>query len=350
MYTFTKQELDLEANRLFTKMSLLDCDPRRTKPLTWNDCRAMAELTLEINARKKDQNTIILAHSYVDPDIIYGVADHVGDSLQLSSIAKNLAAPKVLFVGVVFMAESTKLLSPTSTVWVPDRNSGCSLADSLTPEKLLLLKKQYPNAAVVSYINCNANIKALSDICVTSTNVYDIIAALPQKEILFVPDMLMAENVRTEMRARNIDKVIYTSDGTCLVHDKFSPDLIVDARKRFPGLKVVSHPECPKEITALSDYVGSTSGMMSYVKTTTAPYFMMLTECGLVSRLEIEAPEKNFIGSCKLCPFMKLNTLHKVLETLRNPKPEQEITLPLETMTLGAIALERMLEASKPKK
>jgi quinolinate synthase len=278
------------------------------------------------------------------------VADQVGDSFQLSSFAKKNFSPTVLFVGVVFMAESTKLLSPKSRVLVPDRESGCSLADSLKASQLEELKRRYPNAAVVSYINCNADIKALSDVCVTSTNVYDIVAALPQEEILFVPDRLMAENIRTEMRARGISKTIHASDGTCIVHDQFTTALIDEARQRFPGLRVVSHPECTAEVAAKSDFVGSTSAMMDYVKKTSSPYFMMLTECGLVSRLEVELPEKHFIGSCKLCPYMKLNTLQKILDTLRSPTPGQEITLPADVLAKGVAPLDRMLEmAGRPK-
>jgi quinolinate synthase len=197
---------------------------------------------------------------------------------------------------------------------------------------------------VVCYINSTAEVKAECDVCVTSSNVYKIVAAMPQKQILFVPDRLMADNIRVEMEKLGIDKEIVSSDGTCIVHDQFDPNLIAESRAKFPGLKVVSHPECTMDITALSDYVGSTGGMMEYVKKTEAPYFMMLTECGLVERIEVESPDKRFISGCKLCPFMKMNSLGKIRESLIAPRADQVIELEegLRLRALGAI--ERMFE------
>jgi quinolinate synthase len=346
---FTETQIKQEAQRLFQKLGTLDCDPRRKQPWTIAEFENLAPLTLEINALKAERKATIMAHSYVDPEIIYAVADHVGDSYYLSVMAQKNKSSLVIFAGVIFMAESTKLLSPNSRVYVPDLRSGCSLADSLTGAQLRELKKQYPNAATVSYVNCNADVKAESDVCVTSTNVYDIVSKLPQKEILFVPDRLMAENIRVDLRARGIDKIIYTSDGTCEVHDRFTSEIIHDARKKFSNLKVVSHPECTLDITQNSDFVGSTSAMMKYVKETEADYFMILSECGLVSRLEVEAPEKRFVASCKLCPYMKLNTLEKIRDTLRDLPAEQEITVPEPTLSLGVKALERMIELTETK-
>jgi len=344
---FDKPILEAEADRLFKQLATVECDPRNGT-WSWERCLSIAPLTLEINALKRQKQATIMVHSYVDPEIIYGVGDHVGDSYYLSCMAQRNKSPIVIFAGVVFMAESTKLLSPQSKVYVPDIHSGCSLADSLTASQLRTLKKQYPEAATVSYVNCNADIKAESDVCVTSTNVYNIIAKLPHHEILFVPDKLMAENIRVELRRRGVDKIIHTSDGTCLVHDQFTPDLIDDARRRFPGLKVVSHPECTLEITSKSDFVGSTGAMMDYVRKSNAPYYMMLTECGLVSRLEVENPEKHFIGSCKLCPYMKLNSLEKIRNTLRDLPTEQEILVPNDILLKGVKALEKMIEMSQP--
>jgi quinolinate synthase len=245
------------------------------------------------------------------------------------------------------MAETAKIVNPHATVVVPDRQSGCSLADSLTVEQLRELKARYPGTPVVCYINCNADIKAESDVCVTSTNVYDIIAQLPQQRILFVPDRLMAENIRAEMRTRGIDKEILTSDGTCLVHDQFSADLIDEARQRYPGLQVVAHPECLPEIVEQSDFVGSTNAMMSYVRETDAPYYMMLTECGLVSRLEVEEPEKRFIGSCRICPYMKLNSLEKIRDVLVRPKANQIIDLDEEVRLKAERSIQRMFELTE---
>jgi len=336
-------EIEVEADRLLCSLMHVECDPRGR---TWNleTCREIAPLTLEINRLKKEKNAVILTHSYVEPEIIYGVGDFKGDSYHLSLMAKQAKAQIIVFVGVVFMAETAKILSPEATVVVPDRGSGCSLADSIDGDGVRKLKALYPDATVVCYINSTADVKAESDVCVTSGNVYAIVQKLPARRILFVPDRLMAENVRTEMKARGVDKEIISSDGTCMVHDQFTPAQIAEARAQFPGLKVVAHPECTEEVAALADYVGSTGGMMKYVKTTPAPYFLMLTECGLVGRLEVEAPEKTFIGGCRLCPYMKLNSLEKVRDALLAPRPDQIVTLDEGLRLRAARCIDRMFE------
>ncbi|MDP3069761.1 MAG: quinolinate synthase NadA [Opitutaceae bacterium] len=338
-------EIEAEADRLLRALLHVDCDPRGK---TWNyeACRAIAPLTLEINRLKKEKDAVILAHSYVEPEIIYGVGDFKGDSYFLSLAAKQARAKVIVFAGVVFMAETAKILSPDATVVVPDRGSGCSLADSIDGDGVRKLKALYPDATVVCYINSTADVKAESDVCVTSGNVYHIIENLPARRILFVPDRLMGQNVRDELRRRGVDKEIITSDGTCLVHDQFSVADIAAARAQFPGLKVVSHPECTPEVAAVSDFVGSTGAMMKYVKTTGAPYYLMLTECGLVGRLQVEAPEKNFIGGCRLCPYMKLNSLEKVRDALKSPRPDQIITLDEDVRRRAARCIERMFELS----
>jgi len=336
-------EIEAEADRLLCSLMHVECDPRGR---TWNleTCREIAPLTLEINRLKKEKNAVILTHSYVEPEIIYGVGDFKGDSFHLSLMAKQAKAQIIVFVGVVFMAETAKILSPEATVVVPDRGSGCSLADSIDGDGVRKLKALYPDATVVCYINSTADVKAESDVCVTSGNVYAIVQKLPARRILFVPDRLMAENVRTEMKARGVDKEIISSDGTCMVHDQFTPAQIAEARAQFPGLKVVAHPECTEEVAALADYVGSTGGMMKYVKTTPAPYFLMLTECGLVGRLEVESPEKTFIGGCRLCPYMKLNSLEKVRDALLAPRPDQIVTLDEGLRLRAARCIDRMFE------
>ncbi len=338
----TEPEIAAEADRLFRALLHVDCEPGRQ----WNyeACQRIAPLTLEINRLKREQDAVILTHSYVEPEIIYGVGDFKGDSYFLSLQARESRAKKIVFAGVVFMAETAKILSPRATVVVPDRGSGCSLADSITGDGVLRLKALYPDAAVVCYINSTAGVKAESDVCVTSGNVYDIIARLPERRILFVPDRLMADNVRVELKRRGVDKEIVSSDGTCIVHDQFDPAFIAEARARFPGLKVVAHPECTAEVAAAADFVGSTGAMMKYVKTTAASYFLMLTECGLVGRLQVEDPEKNFIGGCRLCPYMKLNSLEKVRDALAAPRSDQIITLDENVRRRAARCIERMFE------
>ena len=343
--TITDSAIEAEAERLLRSLMHVECDPRGR---TWNldTCRSIAPLTLEINRLKKEKNAVILAHSYVEPEIIYGVGDFTGDSYYLSLAAKKSEAKVIVFAGVVFMAETAKILSPDALVVVPDRGSGCSLADSIDGEGVRKLKALYPDATVVCYINSTAEVKAESDVCVTSANVYHIVANLPARRILFVPDRLMAQNVRSELKQRGIDKEIISSDGTCLVHDQFTVEQIAAARAQFPGLKVVAHPECTAEVAAVADFVGSTGTMMKYVKTTPAPYFLMLTECGLVGRIEVEAPEKNFIGGCRLCPYMKLNSLEKVRDALANPRPDQIVTLDENLRLRAARCIERMFELS----
>jgi quinolinate synthase len=341
--TDTEIEVETEAERLLGALMHVECDPRGRK---WNleTCREIAPLTLEINRLKKEKGAVILAHSYVEPEIIYGVSDFKGDSYFLSLMAKQAQAKTIVFAGVVFMAETAKILSPDATVLVPDRGSGCSLADSITGEDVRKLKALYPDATVVCYINSTAEVKAESDVCVTSGNVYHIVANLPAKRILFVPDRLMAENVRSEMKRRGIAKEIISSDGTCLVHDEFTVEQIAAARAQFPGLKVVAHPECPSDVAAAADFIGSTGAMMKYVKTTNAPYFLMLTECGLVGRLEVESPEKHFIGGCRLCPYMKLNSLEKVRDVLLHPRPDQVVMLEEGLRLRAARCIDRMFE------
>ena len=338
----TNDPIEAEALRLLRLLIHVECSTGRK----WNieTCREIAPLTLEINRLKKEKNAVILTHSYVEPEVIYGVGDFKGDSYYLADQARKAKADVIVFAGVVFMAETAKILSPDALVVVPDRDSGCSLADSLSGEDVRKLKALYPQAAVVCYINCTADVKAESDVCVTSSNVYNIVAGLPEKQILFVPDRLMADNIRTEMANRDIDKEIISSDGTCVVHEEFTVDQITEARKTFPGLKIVAHPECTQEVAAAVDFLGSTGEMMKYVKTTEAPYFLMLTECGLVSRLAIEDPEKNFIGGCRLCPYMKMNSLLKIRDALLDPQPEQVITLEEDLRKRALGCIERMFE------
>ena len=280
----------------------------------------IATLQSEIKRLAKERNAVILAHNYQRPEI-QDVADYVGDSLGLARQGAATKSEVIVFCGVHFMAETAVILSPEKKVLLPDLAAGCSLADQITGEDVRKWRARFPDHVAVGYVNTTADVKAESDVCVTSGNVYDIVARLPQRRILFVPDRLMGENIRSELKRRGIDKEIITSDGTCIVHDVFDAAAVADARARFPGLKVVAHPECTPEIAAMADFVGSTGAMMKYVKTTPAPYYLMLTECGLVGRLQVETPEKHFIGGCRLCPYMKLNSLEKVRDALLHPRP-----------------------------
>jgi quinolinate synthase len=330
----------VESERLFKLLLDVDCTPGNK--WTLERCREIAPLTAEINELKRDRNAVLLAHSYVNPEIVYGVADYRSDSYALSLAARDSGAEVIVFAGVVFMAETAKVLSPNATVLVPDRASGCSLADSLTAEQLRVLKREHPDAAVVCYINSSAEVKAESDVCVTSGNAYKIVERLREREILFVPDSIMAANLQRELASNGVDKLIHTSSGSCIVHDQFSPEIIEQQRQRYPDLIVVSHPECTPDIVASSDFVGSTGAMMNYVQASDATYFMVLTECGLVSRLEAENNRKRFIASCKLCPYMKLNSLRKIRDVLVAPEPEQIIEVDPTIADRARASIDRM--------
>jgi quinolinate synthase len=339
----TTREIELEAERLLGSLMHVECEPRGR---AWNleSCREIAPITLDIKRLKQEKGAVVLAHSYVEPEIIYGVSDFRGDSYYLSRMAKESHARVILFAGVVFMAETAKILSPAAEVIVPDRNSGCSLASSIDGREVRRMRALYPDAAVVCYINSTAEVKAESDVCVTSGNVYDIVSGLPERRVIFVPDRLMAENLRAELKRRGSRKEVISSDGTCIVHDQFTAAQIGSARAQFPGLRIVAHPECPPEVAAAADFVGSTGAMMAYVRATAAPYFLLLTECGLVGRLQVEAPEKRFLAGCRLCPYMKLNSLEKIRDALSDPRPDQIIVLEEGLRLRAARSIERMFE------
>lgn len=322
-----------ETQRLYEKLH----------PLGWSrgDCELIAPATLEINALKKEQNAVILAHSYQTPDIMYGVGDYVGDSYGLSVKATEHPARKIIFCSVYFMGETAKLLNPDKEVLVP-RVTGCSLADSITGEQVRTLRKEHPDAGVVCYVNTYAEVKAESDACCTSANAVEVVEAMPQDEILFIPDRLMAENL-----ARITSKTIQTWDGTCVVHEGFDVNTVKDIRKRFPGVKILAHPECTPGLVSAVDYAGGTSGMLNYVKMSSARTFMLVTECGLTDRFKVEFKDKEIVGTCILCPYMKQIQLEDVLKTLQDPAPEQFIEIPPDIAAHARQSLYRMFELEK---
>jgi len=290
-------------------------------------CEKMAATINKINAIKKEKNAIILAHSYVVPEIIRTVADFCGDSYELSKRAKESDAELIIFAAVKFMAEGAKLLNPEKRVFVPSLHNGCSLADSITGDDVKALKEQHPDFTFVCYINTTVDVKAECDVCVTSSNVYDIITAIPNENIYFVPDRLMGQNIINELAKRGVKKTIKYWHGTCYVHEEYSTDMIDYIRLQYPGVKVSAHPECSEEIIGKSDFIGSTSQMVNYVKENDAPYHFMLTECGLTSRIQSEEPGKTFVGSCTMCKYMKSNSLDNILSTLENEPSAHEIHL-----------------------
>jgi len=292
-------------------------------------CERLEPLIDKINSLKAEKNALILAHSYVHPDIIYGVADHVGDSYGLAQKAKATDAQMIVFPAVRFMAETAKILNPEKQVIDPNPNGGCSLADSISYEQALKLREKYPDYTFVCYINTTAAVKAACDVCVTSSNVYTIIENLPTDKIFFLPDKLMGENILNHLRENQIDKDVIVYDGTCYVHEEFSCDEINLLKSQHPDLEVLAHPECTQEVIGAADVTGSTSQILNYVKTHKDEDhpFLILTECGITSRLQVEHPELRLVGSCMMCKYMKSNNLSYMLQAMESPTQEQIISI-----------------------
>ncbi len=276
-----------------------------TYDYTEEEVREFEALHEEIRALKKQRNAVIVAHNYYRPEILK-VADFVGDSLELALMASKVQDADVIeFCGVNFMAETAKIVNPTKTVLLPNLMAGCQLADSAPAEDLAAkieeLKPQYPDLAVVSYVNTTAAVKALSDIIVTSANAAKVVRTLPNKNILFVPDKNLASHVAEQVP----DKNIIPWEGFCYVHQQITPEEIARIRKADPELEILVHPECRGDVADLADAVLSTSGMVRYAKERPANRFLIVTECGLSDRLAMEVPDKQFLKGCKLCAFMK---------------------------------------------
>lgn len=317
-------------------------------------CERLVPLINEINALKKERNAVILAHSYVAPEIVFGVADFDGDSYKLSQDATRVQADLIVFVAVEFMGETAKILNPSKTVLIPGTNPGCSLADSITGDQVCALRAQYPDYTFVCYINTTADVKAECDVCVTSANVVDIVAGLPNDKICFLPDKLMGQNLKAELERRGIHKEFVFHDGVCYVHEQYDPEMIEFFRMQNPGLRVVSHPECHPGVALLSDFVGSTGQMIEYIrKAPDSDPVLLLTECGLNARLQSELPQRHFIGSCSMCRYMKSNSLEGILAALREPTHARRVTLAPETMARARRCIDNMFlyaEAAKENK
>ncbi len=341
----TQEQIEQEAHRLYGLLSRAS----RTNGQRWTltDCQAAAAYTLEINRVKKEKNAVILAHSYTTPDIVYGVADVVGDSYQLAQKVRESTAQTIVFAGVWFMAQTAKILNPAKTVVIPAGKAGCTLADSMTATDVQTLRAAHPGVPALCYINSSAEVKALCDVCVTSGNVFDIAQKMPGDKLIFVPDLLMAQNIDIELKRRGTPKEIISSGGSCCVHDKYVPQDVQALRAAHPGIVVLAHPECAPEVCALCDYVGSTKGMADYVAHSSAQTFGMLTEQGLVNRLEIEHPHKAFVWPFGVCSYMKRNTLLNVWQALVDPRAEQQVTLDGAVAAAALKSIEKMFELTK---
>jgi quinolinate synthase len=306
-------------------------------------CNHYADTIAAILKLKAERRAIILAHNYQRPEI-FEVADFIGDSLELARKARDVRdAEVIVFCGVHFMAETAKVYNPDRKVLIPDMRAGCSLADAVTAEALADRKEElialYPDLKVVSYVNCTADVKALSDACCTSANAAQIVNAIDSENILFVPDQNLANYVQTQT-----SKQIISWDGNCYVHHQITVEEVEKVRRGIPGLVVLAHPECRKDVLALADAVLSTSAMVRYAQQSPADKFLIVTECGLSDRLLMEIPDKHFYKACKLCRYMKMITLEGTRDSLENLR--YEITLSDEVRAGAKRALERMLELS----
>ena len=305
----------------------------------------MKTLQDKIIALKQEKNAVILAHYYQDK-AIQDIADFVGDSLELSRKASTTDADIIVFAGVYFMAEIAKIVNPTKKVLIPDENAGCSLADGCPPEDFKQFLSKYPNHTVVTYINCSAEVKTLTDIVCTSSNAKKVIASIPEDQpIVFAPDKNLGKYLITETGR---EMVLW--EGSCIVHEAFSLEKLIDLHKKYPTAQIIAHPESETHILQVANYIGSTSGMINYVKESNQNIFIVATEAGILHKMQQDNPEKTLIPApakedntcaCSECAFMKLNTLEKLYNCLRDESPE--VKLEPHIIEKALIPIQRML-------
>ena len=301
----------------------------------------------KINKLKKEKDAVILAHYYQIPEI-QDIADFIGDSLGLAQKASEAKAKIIVFAGVHFMAETAKMLNPDAKVLLPDMEAGCSLADSCPLDKFVAFKEQYPDHIVISYINTTAAIKTVTDVVCTSGNAVQIVASFPKSQkIIFAPDKNLGGYINN-ITGRNM--VLW--DGTCEVHDVLTTDAIIKLKEENPDAELIAHPECNAAVLELADYIGSTTGMLTYTGKSNSQKFIVATETGILHQMQLLSPDKEFIVVptdetclCNDCPYMKLNTMEKLYLALKNEAPE--IILDKETIEQAKKPIERMLEISK---
>lgn len=327
-------------------LSALDLEKVNKQGFFDEPINAALDLFKEIKKLKKEKNAILLAHYYQDDDI-QDIADYIGDSLGLAQQAEKTDAALIVFAGVHFMAETAKLLNPDKKVVVPDLRAGCSLADSCPPALFKKFKDEHPGHVVISYINCTAGIKALSDIICTSSNAIKVVESVPlDQPIIFAPDKNLGRYIE-----KKTGRKMVLWDGSCMVHEIFSEQKLVELKNRFPAAKVIAHPECEEHILKLADFIGSTTGLLKYAVNSYDKEFIVVTEPGILHQMQKAAPDKTFIAAppdnncaCNECPHMKLNTLEKIYLCLKNEVPE--VTIAPELMKPALAPLKRMLEIS----
>jgi quinolinate synthase len=312
---------------------LYDRVRRIVPPIEWP---AFAEDIDAIQALKRRRNAVVLAHNYQTPEIFHCVADLVGDSLALARAATKADAEVIVLAGVHFMAETAKLLNPGKTVLIPDLRAGCSLAASITPEDVRLLRQSHPNTPVVTYVNTSAAVKAESDICCTSSNARKVVESLGTEQVIMLPDEYLARNTAAETKVR-----VLAWKGHCEVHERFTAVDVRQVREAYPGVVVLAHPECPPDVVAEADFSGSTAAMSNYVGTNRPPRVLLLTECSMSDNVAVFHPEIEFVRPCNLCPHMKRITLANIRQALEEMR--YEVTIDPAVAAGARRAVERML-------
>ena len=318
------------------------------------EIRLKAELVYEINRLKKERGAIILGHNYMEPALYHTVADVVGDSLELSRKAAETTANPIIFCGVRFMAETAKILNPSKTVLLPAKEAGCSLAASITAEDVRGLRERYPGIPVVAYVNTYAAVKAEVDLCCTSGNAANVVRSLESEAIIFIPDEYLTKNVAAETGRTIVQAgadlppgvpVLISWPGRCEVHEQFTPGDVERVRDQFPDALVLSHPECSPEVVAASDFAGSTSRMISYIRSSSRRRFVLLTECSMGDNIAAESRDKEMVGLCSIrCPHMNQITLEDTVRALR--ENVTEINVPEDILARAKRSLDRMIEIS----
>jgi quinolinate synthase len=320
-------DLPKPAAQLYERVS------RVIPPFEWPAFEADIEAILEL---KRERDAIILAHNYQSPEIFHCVADVVGDSLALAREAAKGDARVIVMAGVHFMAETAKLLNPSKTVLIPDADAGCSLAESIAPEDIRLLREAYPGAPVVTYVNTSAAVKAASDICCTSANAVRVVESLGVPRVVMTPDEYLAKNVAAQTKVE-----IVAWRGRCEVHEQFTAADIRELREAYPGAVVLAHPECPPEVVAEADFAGSTADMIGYVGAKRPARVALVTECSMSDNVSVHYPDVEFVRPCALCPHMKRITLGKIRHALETM--EGEVTIDPSIAAPARRAVERML-------
>jgi quinolinate synthase len=321
---------------------------RRTAPVFERMRRVLPEIEWPVHAPyidairewKARRNAVILAHNYQTPEIFHGVADITGDSLALAQKAAATDASVIVMAGVHFMAETAKILSPEKTVLIPDLEAGCSLAASITAADVRLLRERYPDAPVVTYVNTSAEVKAESDVCCTSANAVEVVESLSVPRVIFLPDEYLGKYVASQTRTE-----IILWKGHCEVHERFTGDEIRSFRRQHPGVSVLAHPECPPDVLAASDYVGSTAGMVRHLDAARPSRVVLVTECSMADNVAVQFPQTEFVKPCNLCPHMKRITLPKILHALQ--AMEHRVEVEPEVAVRARRAVERMLAVGR---